>query len=102
MKIGPPKSYFSLFLYSGYLAPEYAIRGQLTEKADVFGFGIVALEVIYGRMNTDHSMGPDKTYLLEWVCASIDCFSLVQYCIGIYIQETFQMRYIKMKYLVRY
>ncbi|KMZ64017.1 putative LRR receptor-like serine/threonine-protein kinase [Zostera marina] len=50
----------------GYLAPEYAIRGQLTEKADVFGFGIVALEVIYGRMNTDHSMGPDKTYLLEW------------------------------------
>lgn len=50
----------------GYLAPEYAMRGQLTEKADVFGFGVVALEVIYGRPNTDHSLGMEKTYLLEW------------------------------------
>jgi len=50
----------------GYLAPEYAMRGQLTEKADVFGFGVAALEVIYGRPNTDHSLGMEKTYLLEW------------------------------------
>ncbi|GJS35168.1 probable LRR receptor-like serine/threonine-protein kinase [Tanacetum coccineum] len=30
----------------GYLAPEYAMRGHLTEKADVFGFGVVTLEII--------------------------------------------------------
>lgn len=29
----------------GYLAPVYAMMGQLTEKVDVFGFGVVAFEV---------------------------------------------------------
>ncbi|XP_039162824.1 probable LRR receptor-like serine/threonine-protein kinase At1g56140 [Eucalyptus grandis] len=33
----------------GYLAPEYAMRGHLTEKADVFVFGMVALEIIGGK-----------------------------------------------------
>uniref|UniRef100_A0A0D9X5C4 non-specific serine/threonine protein kinase n=1 Tax=Leersia perrieri TaxID=77586 RepID=A0A0D9X5C4_9ORYZ len=50
----------------GYLAPEYAMRGHLTEKADVFAFGVVALETVAGRSNTDHSLMEDKTYLLEW------------------------------------
>ncbi|XP_077244468.1 putative LRR receptor-like serine/threonine-protein kinase At1g56140 [Tasmannia lanceolata] len=50
----------------GYLAPEYAMRGYLTEKADVFGFGVVALEVLSGRPNSSSSVDSDKIYLLEW------------------------------------
>ncbi|XP_010645958.1 probable LRR receptor-like serine/threonine-protein kinase At1g56140 isoform X3 [Vitis vinifera] len=50
----------------GYLAPEYAMRGHLTEKADVFGFGVVALEILSGRPNTDNSLDAKKMYLLEW------------------------------------
>ncbi|KAF3670157.1 putative LRR receptor-like serine/threonine-protein kinase [Capsicum annuum] len=50
----------------GYLAPEYAMRGHLTEKADVFGFGVVALEIVSGRPNSDESLEEDKIYLLEW------------------------------------
>ncbi|KAL8096546.1 putative LRR receptor-like serine/threonine-protein kinase At1g56140 isoform X1 [Apium graveolens] len=50
----------------GYLAPEYAMRGHLTEKADVFGFGVVALEVVSGRLNSDSNLEDDKVYLLEW------------------------------------
>ncbi|KAI3778827.1 hypothetical protein L2E82_08212 [Cichorium intybus] len=50
----------------GYLAPEYAMRGHLTEKADVFGFGVVALEIISGRPNSDSNLEDDKIYLLEW------------------------------------
>uniref|UniRef100_A0A161ZX01 non-specific serine/threonine protein kinase n=1 Tax=Daucus carota subsp. sativus TaxID=79200 RepID=A0A161ZX01_DAUCS len=53
-------------LTSGYLAPEYAMRGHLTEKADVFGFGVVALEIVSGRSNSDSSLEDDKVYLLEW------------------------------------
>ncbi|XVF87034.1 hypothetical protein PTKIN_Ptkin18bG0088200 [Pterospermum kingtungense] len=53
----------------GYLAPEYAMRGHLTEKADVFSFGVVALEIISGRPNSDNSLDADKVYLLEWAWA---------------------------------
>ncbi|BFG28329.1 hypothetical protein CerSpe_146030 [Prunus speciosa] len=50
----------------GYLAPEYAMRGRLTEKADVFGFGVVALEILSGRPNSGDNLDPEKIYLLEW------------------------------------
>ncbi|CAI9772834.1 unnamed protein product [Fraxinus pennsylvanica] len=50
----------------GYLAPEYAMRGHLTEKADVFSFGVVVLEIVSGRPNSDSSLEDDKMYLLEW------------------------------------
>ena len=41
--------------------------GHLTEKADVFSFGVVALEILSGRPNTDKSLDAKKIYLLEWV-----------------------------------
>ncbi|KAH7528140.1 hypothetical protein FEM48_Zijuj05G0040100 [Ziziphus jujuba var. spinosa] len=50
----------------GYLAPEYAMRGHLTEKTDVFAFGVVALEIVSGRLNSDSSLEEEKMYLLEW------------------------------------
>ncbi|XP_047941558.1 probable LRR receptor-like serine/threonine-protein kinase At1g56140 isoform X1 [Salvia hispanica] len=50
----------------GYLAPEYAMRGHLTEKADVFSFGVVALEIVSGRLNSDTSLENERMYLLEW------------------------------------
>nr|CAB3452508.1 unnamed protein product [Digitaria exilis] len=49
----------------GYLAPEYAMRGHLTEKADVFAFGVVALETVSGRSNTDNPLEERNIYLLE-------------------------------------
>ncbi|XP_002983367.2 probable LRR receptor-like serine/threonine-protein kinase At1g56130 [Selaginella moellendorffii] len=50
----------------GYLSPEYAMRGQLTEKADVYSFGVLALEIVSGRSNLDTSLPADMVYLLEW------------------------------------
>ncbi|GKV44301.1 hypothetical protein SLEP1_g51493 [Rubroshorea leprosula] len=64
----------------GYLAPEYAMRGHLTEKADVFSFGVVALEIVSGRPNSDNSQDNDKIYLLEqaWTLyESNQCLGLV-------------------------
>ncbi|CAH8306196.1 unnamed protein product [Eruca vesicaria subsp. sativa] len=50
----------------GYLSPEYVMLGHLTEKTDVFAFGIVALEVVSGRPNSSPEMDEEKQYLLEW------------------------------------
>ncbi|GFQ03742.1 g-type lectin s-receptor-like serine/threonine-protein kinase at1g11330 [Phtheirospermum japonicum] len=36
----------------GYMAPEYAMGGQFSEKSDVFSFGVLVLEIISGKKNT--------------------------------------------------
>ncbi|KAK4278121.1 hypothetical protein QN277_016012 [Acacia crassicarpa] len=41
----------------GYTAPEYAMHGQLSEKADVYSYGVVVLEIISGRRNNQLSIG---------------------------------------------
>ncbi|KAG7576552.1 Serine-threonine/tyrosine-protein kinase catalytic domain [Arabidopsis thaliana x Arabidopsis arenosa] len=51
----------------GYLAPEYALLGQLTKKADVYSFGILVLEVISGNSSTRAAFGDDYMVLVEWV-----------------------------------
>ncbi|XP_027153104.1 cysteine-rich receptor-like protein kinase 2 isoform X2 [Coffea eugenioides] len=35
----------------GYMAPEYLAHGQLTDKADVYSFGVLLLEIVSGRQN---------------------------------------------------
>ncbi|PKU71715.1 Proline-rich receptor-like protein kinase PERK9 [Dendrobium catenatum] len=51
----------------GYLAPEYASTGKLTEKSDVFSFGVVLLELITGRKPVDSSQPLGDESLVEWV-----------------------------------
>ena len=53
------------------MAPEYAMRGHLTDKADVYSFGIVALEIVSGRSNIMCKTKEEKFYLLDWVTFSL-------------------------------
>ncbi|RWV83878.1 hypothetical protein GW17_00054454 [Ensete ventricosum] len=48
-----------------YLAPEYASSGKLTEKSDVFSFGVMLLELITGRRPIDIT-GEMEDSLVEW------------------------------------
>ncbi|KAL0443627.1 UNVERIFIED_CONTAM: putative LRR receptor-like serine/threonine-protein kinase [Sesamum latifolium] len=50
----------------GYMAPEYAMRGYLTDKADVYSFGIVLLEIVSGKSNTNYRPKEEFVYLLDW------------------------------------
>ena len=50
------------------MAPEYAMRGHLTEKADAYSFGMVAMEIVSGKSNANYT--PDNECcvgLLDWV-----------------------------------
>ncbi|KAM7503943.1 hypothetical protein LguiB_002847 [Lonicera macranthoides] len=49
----------------GYLAPEYAIRGQLTRKADIYSFGVLLVEIVSGRCNQNNRLPVEEQYLLE-------------------------------------
>ncbi|KAF9594476.1 hypothetical protein IFM89_031594 [Coptis chinensis] len=50
----------------GYLAPEYALLGQLTRKADIYSYGVLILEIISGRGSSNSAWGDDMMFLLEW------------------------------------
>ncbi|XP_047152407.1 probable leucine-rich repeat receptor-like serine/threonine-protein kinase At3g14840 [Vigna umbellata] len=50
----------------GYMAPEYAMHGYLTDKADVYSFGIVVLEIINGRNNIIHRQNEESFSILDW------------------------------------
>ncbi|KAJ4760264.1 Cysteine-rich receptor-like protein kinase 10 [Rhynchospora pubera] len=53
---------------NGYMAPEYLMHGSLSTKADVFSFGVLALELVSGQKNSSFAppIGSDAQNLLEW------------------------------------
>lgn len=35
--------------FSGYMSPEYASGGKISEKSDIYSFGVMLLEIISGK-----------------------------------------------------
>lgn len=47
------------------MAPEYLVKGQLTEKADVYSYGVLVLEIVCGRKSI--AFAEDSGSLLQTV-----------------------------------
>ncbi|CAL5027170.1 unnamed protein product [Urochloa decumbens] len=52
----------------GYMAPEYAMRGNYSVKSDAFSFGVMVLEIVTGRKNNDSYNSKQSGDLLNTVC----------------------------------
>ncbi|KAI4374114.1 hypothetical protein MLD38_012149 [Melastoma candidum] len=63
---------------TGYLAPEYAMAGQLTMKADVYSFGILILEIVSGKSSSKADWGGSDKFLLEWAWELYERGSLLE------------------------
>ncbi|KAG6494755.1 hypothetical protein ZIOFF_042516 [Zingiber officinale] len=62
----------------GHIAPEYLSTGKSSEKTDVFGYGIMLLELITGQRAFDLARlaNDDDVMLLDWV-SIFYCFLLI-------------------------
>ncbi|KAL3685562.1 hypothetical protein R1sor_003584 [Riccia sorocarpa] len=50
----------------GYVSPEYSTQGLITEKLDVYSYGILLLEIVSGRKCIDPSAPADEFYIRNW------------------------------------
>ncbi|KAH9320607.1 hypothetical protein KI387_015246, partial [Taxus chinensis] len=50
----------------GYLAPEYMHSGRATEKADVYSFGVLLLELLSGKRPTDSAFIEKGLNVVGW------------------------------------
>ncbi|KAK6932806.1 Malectin domain, partial [Dillenia turbinata] len=80
----------------GYMAPEYAFWGYLTEKADVYSFGIVALEIVSGKKYSSFRPNNECICLLDWKGALLE---LVDPILGTNFKEEEAERMIKVALL---
>ncbi|KAK2660438.1 hypothetical protein Ddye_006971 [Dipteronia dyeriana] len=51
---------------SGYLAPEYFEGGRITEKVDVYAFGVVLLELMTGQRTSKLQCYKGQHFLSDW------------------------------------
>ncbi|OMO87660.1 hypothetical protein CCACVL1_08839 [Corchorus capsularis] len=51
---------------SGYLAPEYFDGGRITQKVDVYAFGVVLLELMTGQRISDLQFYKGQNFISDW------------------------------------
>ncbi|CAI0451527.1 unnamed protein product [Linum tenue] len=56
----------------GYLAPEYFQHGKVSDKTDVYAFGVVLLELITGRKPIEARRPPGEENLVLWAKPLLD------------------------------
>jgi serine/threonine protein kinase len=52
------------------MAPEYFMYGKVSDKIDVYAFGVVLLELLSGRKPISDDFPKGQQNLVMWVCIS--------------------------------
>ncbi|KAK3129623.1 hypothetical protein QOZ80_6BG0482470 [Eleusine coracana subsp. coracana] len=56
----------------GYLAPEYAMWGKVSESCDVYSFGVLLLELVSARRPLEKLPGGVKREIVQWAASLVE------------------------------
>ncbi|XWS70472.1 hypothetical protein CRYUN_Cryun03dG0051200 [Craigia yunnanensis] len=78
----------------GYVAPEYLLDGKLTDKSDVYAFGIVLLELLLGRKPVEKLSPAQCQSIVTWAMPQITDRSKLPNIVDPVIRNTMDLKHL--------
>lgn len=78
----------------GYVAPEYLLDGKLTDKSDVYGFGVVLLELLLGRKPVEKLAPSQCQSIVTWAMPQLTDRSKLPNIVDPVIRNTMDLKHL--------
>ncbi|TYG67240.1 hypothetical protein ES288_D05G062300v1 [Gossypium darwinii] len=78
----------------GYVAPEYLLDGKLTDKSDVYAFGVVLLELIFGRKPVEKLAPAQCQSIVTWAMPQLTDRSKLPSNVDPVIRDTMDLKHL--------
>ncbi|KAG1358940.1 putative receptor-like protein kinase [Cocos nucifera] len=78
----------------GYVAPEYLLDGKLTEKSDVYAFGVVLLELLVGRKPVEKMAPSQCQSIVTWAMPQLTDRSKLPNMVDPVIRNTMDLKHL--------
>ncbi|XP_011015399.1 PREDICTED: probable receptor-like protein kinase At1g80640 isoform X2 [Populus euphratica] len=91
---GIQNKYIKLSGTSGYVAPEYLLDGKLTDKSDVYAFGVLLLELLIGRKPVEKTSPDHFQFIVSWAMPRLADRSKLPNFVDPVIKDTMNLKHL--------